>query len=160
MSWGRQILLLLGLARVVGVDLVHEGAGLGLLQQVDNSVVDGIPVLIQPSGDVVGDSSGIVNDSKVGILVRLALGLGKVGVLSKMLGLQLGLKGLVRSLGVDGLLLEDGEDTHGFLEELETGSEIHAEVASDPDDALSHVLLLFQHKHSVVEELRQFVKDL
>ena len=153
MSGGRQILLLLGLSRVVGVDLVHEGAGLGLLQQVDNSVVDGIPVLVQPSGDVVGDSSGIVDDSKVGILVCLALSLGKVGVLSKVLGLQLCLKGLIRGLRVDGLFLENRQDAHRLLEQLQAGSKVHPKVAGDPDDSLAHVLLLLQHEHGVVEEL-------
>ena len=83
----------------------------------------------------------------------LGLSLGKVGVLAKMLGLQLGLKGLVRGLGVDGLLLEDGEDTHGLLEELKAGSQVHTKVASHPNDALTHVLLLLQDEHGVVEEL-------
>ena len=153
MSWGRQILLLLGLARVVHVDLAHEGASLGLLEQVDHGVVDGVPVLVEPSSDVVGHSSGVVDDGKVSVLVSLALGLGEVGVLTKMLGLQLGLKGLVRGLGVDGLLLEDGEDAHGLLEELKAGSQVHTEVASHPNDALTHVLLLLQDEHGVVEEL-------
>ena len=66
---GRQVLLLLGLARVVGVDLAHEGAGLGLLEQVDHGVVDGVSVLVEPSGHIVGDSSGIVDHSKVSVLV-------------------------------------------------------------------------------------------
>ena len=107
-----------------------------------------------PASDIVRDSSGIVDHGKVSVFVRLALSLGKVGMLTKMLGFQLGLKGLVRSLGVDGLLFQDGEDAHGLLKELKAGSEIHSEVTGDPDDALSHVLLLFQDKHSVVEELK------
>merc|ERR1719249_330010 len=158
-SWWRKILLFLGLAGVIHIDLAHEGTGLSLLQQVNNSVVDGIPVLVQPSSDVVGDSSGIMDNGKVGIFVRLALGLGEVGMLTKMLGFQLGLKGLIRSLGVDGLLFQDGEDPHGLLKELKAGSEIHPEVTGDPDDALSHVLLLFQDKHSVVEELLELLID-
>ena len=66
---GRQVLLLLGLARVVGVDLAHEGAGLCLLEQVDHGVVDGVPVLVEPASDVVGHSAGIVNNGKVSVLV-------------------------------------------------------------------------------------------
>ena len=66
---GRKVLLLLGLARVVHVDLAHEGASLGLLEQVDHGVVDGVSVLVEPSGHIVGDSSGIVDHSKVSVLV-------------------------------------------------------------------------------------------
>ena len=53
-----------------------------------------------------------------------------MGVLPKVLSLQLGLKGGIRGLGVDGLLLEDRQDSHRFLKELETGLKIHTEVAS------------------------------
>ena len=74
-------------------------------------------------------------------------------MLAKMLSLQLGLEGLVGGLGVDGLLLEDGQDAHRLLEELEAGGQVHPEVASHPDDAFAHVLLLLQDEHSVVEEL-------
>ena len=69
MSWGRQILLLLGLARVVGVDLAHQRTGLRLLEQVDDGVVDGVAVLVEPTSDVVGHSAGIVNNGKVSVLV-------------------------------------------------------------------------------------------
>ena len=69
MSWGRQILLLLGLTRVVGVDLAHQGTGLRLLEQVDDGVVDGVAVLVEPTSDVVRHSSGIVDHSKVSVLI-------------------------------------------------------------------------------------------
>ena len=80
-------------------------------------------------------------------------------MLAKMLSLQLGLKCLVRSLGVDCLFLKDGQNTHGFLKEFNTGSQVHTEVDRDPGDALPHVLLLLQHEHVVVEELLQLLVD-
>ena len=43
MTRWRGIVLLLGLAGVIGVDLVEQAAGAGLLEQVDNRVVDGVP---------------------------------------------------------------------------------------------------------------------
>ena len=90
----------------------------------------------------------------------LGLSFGKVGVLAEMLGFQLSFKGLIRGFWVDGLLFQDGEDAHGLLKELETGSEIHSEVTGDPDNSLSHVLLLLQHEHGVVEELKdRFIKS-
>ena len=67
-------------------------------------------------------------------------------MLAKMLSLQLGLEGLVGGLGVDGLLLQDGQHTHRLLEELKAGLQVHAKVAGDPHDALTHVLLLLQNK--------------
>ena len=74
-------------------------------------------------------------------------------MLAKMLSLQLGLEGLVGGLGVDGLLLEDGQDAHRLLEELEAGGQVHPEVASHPDDALAHVLLLLQDEHGAEIEI-------
>ena len=108
MAGRREVLLLLGLARVVGVDLVEEVALGGLLEEVDHGVVDRVAVLIQPAGDVVGDDAGVVGHSEVGVLVGLGLGALEVVVLAQVVGLQLLLKGLVAGLGVDGLLLQDG----------------------------------------------------
>ena len=93
------------------------------------------------------------------MITCLGLSFGKVGVLAKMLGFQLSFKGLIRGFWVDGLLFQDGEDAHGFLKELKAGSEIHAKVASDPDNSLSHVLLLLQHEHGVVEELKVWDRE-
>ena len=42
--------LLLGLAGVVGQDLVEEAAAGGLLEEVDDRVVHRVAVLVQPSG--------------------------------------------------------------------------------------------------------------
>ena len=70
-------------------------------------------------------------------------------MLAKMLSLQLGLEGLVGGLGVDGLLLKDGQHTHRLLEELKAGLKVHAEVAGDPHDTFTHVLLLLQNEPEV-----------
>ena len=48
---------------------------LNIVQQ-SSRVIDGTLVLLKPGGDIVGDSSSIVNDGKVSILVSLGLGLG------------------------------------------------------------------------------------
>ena len=45
-SWGRQILLLLCLSRVVTPPLHHQRADLGFLEEIHNSVIDGISVLV------------------------------------------------------------------------------------------------------------------
>merc|ERR1711963_933269 len=74
-------------------------------------------------------------------------------------GLQLLLKGLVSGLGEEGLLLQDGPDAHGLLKHDDGSSQVHAEVDHDPVNSLTHVLLLLDDKHVVVEELLQLLVD-
>ncbi|WAR11019.1 hypothetical protein MAR_036095, partial [Mya arenaria] len=111
----------------------------------------------------------------------LTKGLG----LAKMVRNQLVLEGLVRCLREHALFFQNGKDTHrleirkvnvvmyggvlgkdktknkkihvGFylFNKLDTGLEVHTEVDELPLDAFLLVLLLFQHKHVVVEELLQ-----
>ena len=76
---------------------------------------------------------------------------------SQQIFLQLILKRFVRCLGKKCLLLKDGQQSHRFLHELDSGLEVHAEVHHLPLDALPDVLLLLQHKHVVVEELLQLL---
>ena len=49
------------------VDLAEKGAVLGLLKEIDNCVIDGVPVLVQPSRAVVRHRAGIVDDGKVSV---------------------------------------------------------------------------------------------
>ena len=62
-----QILLFLGLSGMVGVDFAEKRTILRLLQQIDNGVIDGIAVLVEPSSAVVRHGPGIVDDGKVSI---------------------------------------------------------------------------------------------
>ncbi len=48
------ILATAGLTGVIGEDLLHQFVGT-LLELVDDSVVQGILVLLEPAGNVVGD---------------------------------------------------------------------------------------------------------
>jgi len=98
---------------MVSEDLDCEGVG-GLLELVDDGVVERILVLLKPASQVVGHSASVVNNGKV--VVRLAglwrLGLDEATRLSEMVVVQLLLEGLVSSLGEHGLFLKDGEETH------------------------------------------------
>ena len=49
----------------------QQSIGRLALHHFDHRVVDGVLVLLQPSGDVVGHDSGVVGDGKVGVLVSL-----------------------------------------------------------------------------------------
>lgn len=105
------------LSGVIGEDLDQQLVG-GLLQLVDNSVVEGILVLLQPSGDVVRHASGIMAQSEVG---GLATGLRGSGLaerrrLAQMVVVQLLGEGGISGLGEHRLFLQDGQDTHGLSE--------------------------------------------
>ena len=148
--------LLPALARVFPEDVDGQGVG-ARLEQLHDGVVERVLVLFQPVGQVVGHGAGVVDDGKVGVLVRLGDGLGEVGRLAEVVGLELLLERLVRGLGKEGLLLEDGQDAQGLLEHGDAGLQVHAEVDHLPLDALLEVLLLLQDEHVVVEELLQLL---
>jgi len=87
-----------------------------LLVLVDNGVVQGILVLLQPSGDVVGDRTGIMGNGEMSLPeTRLSwFGLKEAASLAQVVGLQLVLEGLISSFREHRLFLKDGEDTHGL----------------------------------------------
>ena len=62
---------------------------------------------------------------------------------------------LVRGLGDDTLLLQDGQDAHLLLDQLDGLFQIHAEVDKGPHNALGFVGFLLEDEHVVVEELLQ-----
>ena len=92
-----------------------------LLEQIDDSVVQGVLVLLEPSRQIVGDSSGVVDDGEVGLnLTGLGgLGLDEAVGLAQVLALELVFKGLVSGFGEHRLFLQDGQDTHGLILEHE-----------------------------------------
>ena len=49
-----------------------------VLDQLNNGVIEGILVLLQPSSQVVGHSGGVVDDGKVCIGIRAGVGLGEL----------------------------------------------------------------------------------
>ena len=166
-----KVLLIVGLPEEVDHQLI-----VAFLQHIDHCVVDLILVLRQPVGDVVVDDAGVVRQGKVGVLVlRARLLLQEGRRLPEKILFQLVFKGLVGCLGEQSLLLEDGHQTHRFLHALDGGLQVHAEVHHLPFDALPvqsqrsyniekltswcspDILLLFENKHVVVEELLQLL---
>merc|ERR1719394_116686 len=147
-----------GLARVVLEALDGQGVA-SVLDQLDDGVVEGILVLLQPSGQVVGDGGGIVDDGEVRIRVKTGVGLGKLGPLAQQVGHQLLSEGGVGGLGEEGLLLKDGEEGHGLLEHVNALLQIHTKVDVGPVQAFPDVHLLLQGEHVLVEELLQLLVD-
>merc|ERR1719208_685118 len=127
----------------------HSAGG---LEDLNNSVVDRVLVLLKPSSDIVGHNTSIMRDGKVSILVSFGLGLQENWQLAKG-SLQLLLKGLVGGLGEEGLLLKNGPNTHGLLKHDDGSSQVHAKVNHLPVDTFLDVLLLFNNEHVMVEEL-------
>merc|ERR1712218_434210 len=132
--------------------------GGGGLHDLDDSVVDWVLVLLKPSSDIVGHDASVVRDGKVGVLVSLRLGLQEDRKFAKG-RLEFLFEGLIRGLGEEGFLLQDGPDAHGLLKHDDSGSQVHTKVDHDPVNALTHVFLLLDDKHVVVEELLQLLVD-
>ena len=63
-----QVLLFLRLTRMIAINFIHQLASPCLFEQVHNGVVYRIPIFIQPTGDIVGNSTSVVNTSKMCIL--------------------------------------------------------------------------------------------
>merc|ERR1719225_574125 len=142
---------------MVSEEVDNQSVG-GLLQLVNNGVVEGILVLVKPVGEVVVNNTSIMSNSKVSILVLGAgLLLQENRGLAKQVLLQFLLKGFIRRLGEQGLFLKDGKKTHGLLHELDSGLKIHAKVHHLPLNALPDILLLLKDKHVVVEELLELL---
>jgi len=172
-SHGATLLLLLlttgGLCLLVGLGLVLGGQvvspdGLheheaGLLQELDNGVVQWILVLLEPVGNVVTDATGVVVKFEVNITLTLGLGRG----LTELWGLahvglvELVTVGLVGSFWEHALFFKGGHDTEWLLNELDTSGQIHTEIDGLPVDTFLGVLFLFKNEHMVVEELLELL---
>merc|ERR1719412_306673 len=147
-----------GLAGVVSETLDHEGVA-SILDQLDDGVVEGILVLLEPSGQVVRDSGGVVDDGKVRIRVRAGVGLSEVGPLAQQVLVELGAEGLVSGLGEERILLKDGKEAHGLLKHVNARLQVHSEVHVGPIKTLPDVFLLLKGEHVLVEELLQLLVD-
>lgn len=117
------------LTRMIRED-VHQEFVAALLEQVDHGVVQGVLVLLQPTGDIVGYLNslsqidyinsmrsyvaGVMADGEVSsLLARLWwFGLQEVGRFAQVVGVQFLLKGLVSGLGEHRLFFKDGQDAH------------------------------------------------
>merc|ERR1719458_1527582 len=141
-----------GLARVI-LEALDGQLVAAVLDQLNNGVVEGILVLLQPSSQVVGHSGGVVDDGEVRVGVRAGGRLRELGPLAQQVGHQLLSKGGVSGLGEERLLLKDGEEGHGLLKHVNALLQIHTEVDISPVQSLADVHLLFKCEHMLVEEL-------
>merc|ERR1740123_1369474 len=126
-----------------------------IFDQLNNGVVEGILVLVQPSSQVVGDGGGVVDDGKVRVGVGAGVGLGELSPLAQQVGQQLLSKGGVSGLGEEGLFLKDGKEGHGLLKHVNALLKIHTEVNVGPVQTLTDVHFLLKGEHVGVEELLQ-----
>ena len=59
----------------------HQNTAGSTFHHLHHAVVDGILVLLEPPSQVVGDHSGVVNDTKVSLgVASLEVGLAEVGM--------------------------------------------------------------------------------
>merc|ERR1719232_1397206 len=147
-----------GLSRMIQPKMNQQRHCAGGLEDLNNSVVDRILVLLKPSSDIVGHNTSVMRDGKVSILVSFGLGLQENWQLAKG-SLQLLLKGLVSGLGEKRFLLKNGPDTHGLLKHDDGSCQVHTKVNHLPVDTFLDVLFLFNNKHVMVKELLELLID-
>ena len=66
-------------------------------------------------------------------------------------------EGSIVSLREPTLLVQQSQDPHWLLQQIDGGLQIETEVDELPFDPLALVLFLFEDEHSVVEELLQLL---
>merc|ERR1719422_2451618 len=148
------------LSRMISEALDQHGIG-SILHHLDNSVIERILVLLQPSSQVVGDSGGIMDNTKVSIgVTHLWVGLAEVGLLAEQVVEQLGSEGLISGLGEERLLLKDGQQAHGLLKHVNARLQVHAKVAVGPVQTFLNIFLLLKGEHVLVEELLELLIDI
>merc|ERR1719367_794120 len=131
-----------------------------ILDHLNNGVIERILVLLQPSGQVVGDSGGIMDNTKVSIgVTHLGVGLAEVGLLAEQVVEQLGSEGLISGLGEERLLFKDGQQAHGLLKHVNARLQVHTKVAVGPVQAFLNIFLLLKGEHVLVEELLELLVD-
>ena len=86
---------------------------LGLREQSSHSLIQRILVLEEPAIHVVHDSSSIVIQLKVSLILGCLanFGLPKVGRFAQVVLIQHSLQGLIGGLGEHALFLQNGQDT-------------------------------------------------
>merc|ERR1719312_201954 len=131
-----------------------------ILDHLDNGVIEGILVLLQPSSQVVRDSGGIMDNTKVSIgVTQLGIGLAEVGLLAKQVVKKLLSEGLISGFGEERLFLKDGQQAHGLLKHVNARLQVHAKVNIGPVKTLSDIFLLLEGEHVLVEELLELLVD-
>merc|ERR1719264_1040977 len=147
-----------GLARVI-LEALNSQLVAAVLDELNDGVVEGILVLLQPSRQVVGDGGGVVDDGKVRVGVGAGVGLGKLSPLAQKVGHELLGEGGIGRFWEEGLLLKDGKEGHGLLEHVNALLQIHAKVNVGPVQTLADVHFLLKGEHVGVEELLQLLVD-
>merc|ERR1719346_17721 len=131
-----------------------------ILHHLDNGVIERIFVLLQPSSQVVGDSGGIMDNTKVSIgVTHLGVGLAEVGAFAHQIVKQLGFECIISGLGEERLFFKDGQQAHGLLKHVNARLQVHAKVNIGPDQAFLNVFLLLKGEHVLVEELLELLVD-
>merc|ERR1712223_2085026 len=123
----------------------------------NDGVIEGIFVLLKPSSQVVGDSSSIMDNSKMCTWIRLGAGLLEVRTFAQQILMKLGSKGLIGGLWEERLFFKDGKETHRFLKHGDASLQIHAKVHIGPFNTFLDIFFLLQHKHVLVEELLELL---
>ena len=119
-----------------------------------NGVVEGILVLLQPSSQVVGDGSSVMDNGKMGIRIRSWVRLGKLSPLSQAVVHQLLTKGGICGFWEEGFLLEDGQEGHRLLKHVNALLQVHPKVNVGPVQTLPGAFIIYSStSYSLTEHI-------
>ena len=138
--------------------LDHQRVG-SILNHLNNGVIEGILILLQPIGQIVRYCGSIMDNSKMRIRIRPWVRLCKVRPFSQKVSMQLLIESEVRCLREERLLLKDSQQSHRLLKHVNTFLQIHTKINIGPVQTFPNILLLFKSEHVGVEELLQLFID-
>jgi len=131
-----------------------------ILDHLNNCVIERILVLLQPSSQVVRDSGGIVDNSKVSIGVWSWVSLCKVSPFSQKVRVKFLSKSLISSFWEKRFFLKDSQKSHGLFKHVNAFLQIHTKVHIGPVKTFPDIFLLFKSEHVLVKELLQLFVDI
>jgi hypothetical protein len=127
---------------------------LGLLHATIKITLKRITVLLDPISDSVSHETSVVLHTNFGLAETILAELGVTTALAKV-AVKKTQESVISSAGEHRLLIKQSKDTGRglLLDKVDNGLTIETEIDEVPLDLLTHVLLLLQLEHVVVEEL-------
>ena len=132
-------------------DLLDQGV-LRILQQLHDILIQRVHILHQPLIGGIVHIARVMGHGEVG--GGPEVGFGEFGVVPRegRRG-ELLHEGFVRGLGEPALVVQQTEDAHRLLDQIDGRLQVQPEIDKGPLDALALVFLLFEDKHGVIKEL-------
>jgi hypothetical protein len=128
-------------------------------KKFNNGTVQWILVLLQPVGDVVTNTPGVMVKFEIDVSLTRGFsgGFTEILVFTHMGQVQFVFVGFVGGFWEHTLFFKSGQDSEWFFDQLDASSEIHTEIDGLPEDTFLLVFFLFKDEHMMVEKLLKFL---